>query len=156
MVGLLNAPRGTRLYHRLKKENRLLEGFTGNNLNININFVPKMNYEELVDGYKHILNTIYSPKQYYERVGAFLKEYNPPKINRLPQLGWHHIEGLSKSIWFLGFREKGRRYYWKLILSTLLKKPRAFPLTISLSVFGFHFRKVAESLINTPVGDTPA
>ncbi|GAG18601.1 unnamed protein product, partial [marine sediment metagenome] len=29
MVGLLNAPRGTRLYQRLKQENRLLIGFTG-------------------------------------------------------------------------------------------------------------------------------
>jgi len=44
MVGLLNAPRGTKLYQRLKKENRLLKVFTGNNTDININFVPKMNY----------------------------------------------------------------------------------------------------------------
>jgi len=31
MVGLLNAPRGTRLYERMKKENRLIVGFTGDN-----------------------------------------------------------------------------------------------------------------------------
>jgi len=154
MVGLLNAPRGTRLYQRLKKENRLLDGFTGNNTAISINFIPKMNYETLINGYKHILNTIYAPKQYYERVEAFIKEYRPPKINRLPQLGWHHIEGFYKTVWFLGIRGKGRRYFWKLIISTLFKYPRAFPLSISLSVFGFHFRKVAEQLSDTPVKDT--
>ncbi|GAI58909.1 unnamed protein product, partial [marine sediment metagenome] len=31
MVGLLNAPQGTQLYQRLKKENRLLKGFSGDN-----------------------------------------------------------------------------------------------------------------------------
>jgi radical SAM superfamily enzyme YgiQ (UPF0313 family) len=146
MVGLLNAPRGTRLYHRLKDENRLLKDITGDNTDYSINFVPKMNYETLVSGYRNIVHTIYSPKHYYERVKTFLSEYNPPKVNKAPQLKFHHIEGLFKSIWFLGIKEKGRRYYWRLILSTLFKKPRAFPLSVSLSVFGFHFRKVAERL----------
>ncbi|UCD09552.1 MAG: B12-binding domain-containing radical SAM protein [Dehalococcoidales bacterium] len=146
MVGLLNAPRGTRLYHRLKDENRLLKDITGDNTDYSINFVPKMNYETLINGYRNIVHTIYSPKHYYERVKTFLREYNPPKVNKAPQLRFHHIEGLFKSIWFLGIKEKGRRYYWRLILSTLFQKPRAFPLSVSLSVFGFHFRKVAERL----------
>jgi len=154
MVGLLNAPRGTRLYQRLKKEDRLLHGFTGNNTDIAINFIPKMNYETLINGYKHILETIYAPKQYYERVWAFLKEYKPPKLDRVPHIHLYLLEGFFKSIWFLGIRGKGRRYYWKLVLSTLFKYPRAFPLTISLSVFGFHFRKVAERLSNTRIEDT--
>lgn len=153
MVGLLNAPRGTRLYHRLKDENRLLKDITGDNTDYSINFVPKMNYETLINGYRNIVHTIYSPKQYYERVKTFLREYNPPKINKAPQLRLHHIEGLFKSIWFLGIKEKGRRYYWRLILSTLFKKPRAFPLSVSLSVFGFHFRKVAERLNTNQLED---
>ena len=151
MVGLLNAPRGTRLYHRLKKENRILDGFSGNNTDINMNFVPRMNYETLVDGYKHILDTIYAPKQYYERVWSFIKEYNPPRLKRVRQIKLSLLEGFVKSIWFLGIRGKGRRYYWKLFISTLFKYPRAFPLSISLSVFGFHFRKVAERLSNTSI-----
>jgi len=153
MVGLLNAPFGTRLYQRLKREGRLLNSFTGNNTDFSINFIPKMGYDKLIHGYKHIMKTIYSPKQYYERVKTFLHEYNPPKINRAPQLKLQHIQGLFKSIWFLGIKEKGRRYYWRLILSTLFKKPRAFPLSVSLSVFGFHFRKVAERLNTNQLED---
>jgi radical SAM superfamily enzyme YgiQ (UPF0313 family) len=153
MVGLLNAPRGTRLYHRLKDEDRLLNDISGDNTDYSINFVPKMNYETLISGYRNIVHTIYSPKHYYERVKTFLREYNPPKINKAPQLRFHHIEGLFKSIWFLGIKEKGRRYYWRLILSTLFKKPRAFPLSVSLSVFGFHFRKVAERLNTNQLED---
>ncbi|UCH42399.1 MAG: DUF4070 domain-containing protein [Dehalococcoidales bacterium] len=154
MVGLLNAPRGTRLYQRLNKEGRLLRGsFTGDNTDCSMNFIPKMNYETLISGYKNILNTIYAPKQYYERVWTFLKEYNKPKNRplRISAVRFYHVGAFVKSIWFLGIREKGRRYYWKLLLSTLLKRPQSFHLSIGLSVFGFHFRRVAAKFDSIPV-----
>jgi len=37
MVGLLNAPRGTRLYQRLKNEKRLVETFSGDNTDLSLN-----------------------------------------------------------------------------------------------------------------------
>ena len=152
MVGLLNAPRGTKLYQRLKQENRLLKAFTGNNTDCSLNFVPKMNHETLINGYRHILDTIYSPKQYYQRIKTFLGEYKPPgKITGKMQV--HHITGFLMSIWFLGVREKGRRYYWKLFISTLLRYPQKFPLSMSLAVYGYHFRKVVEKYISLPVED---
>ena len=154
MVGLLNAPRGTRLYQRLKQENRLLKGSSGNNTDCSLNFIPKMDSETLINGYKSILNTIYSPKHYYERVKIFLKEYQPRKRSRVSRLQFYHIRALIKSMWFLGIREKGRRYYWKLFASTLLRHPQSFPLSITLAVYGFHFRKVAEKYINMPVEET--
>jgi radical SAM superfamily enzyme YgiQ (UPF0313 family) len=150
MVGLLNAPRGTRLYQRLNQENRLLKGISGDNTDCSINFIPKMDYEILINGYKHILNTIYSPKQYYERVKIFFKEYQP-QGKGWSKIEFNHLKGLVKSMWILGVKEKGRRYYWKLFVSTLLKNPRTFPLSISLAVYGFHFRKVVEKYISTPV-----
>jgi len=150
MVGLLNAPLGTRLYHRLKKENRLIKAFTGDNTDCSLNFIPKMDHETLINGYKHILNTIYSPGHYYERVKTFLREYKP-RGEIAGRLQFYHLRAFVKSIWFLGIREKGRRYYWKLFLSTLLKQPRKFPLAISLSVYGYHFRKVTERYISLPL-----
>ncbi|GAH17422.1 unnamed protein product, partial [marine sediment metagenome] len=73
MVGLLNAPRGTRLYQRLVKEDRLLKDVSGDNTDLSINFIPKMNYEALISGYKRVLRTIYSPKHYYERIQTLLR-----------------------------------------------------------------------------------
>ena len=143
MVGLLQAPKGTKLYQRLKRENRLLRDISGDNMDCSINFIPKMNYETLIDGYKKILNTIYSPKQYYERVKVFLKEYKPQE-KRWGKLQLCHISAFIKSIWFLGIKERGRRYYWKLLLSTLLRRPRLFPLSVSFAITGFHFRKIVE------------
>jgi radical SAM superfamily enzyme YgiQ (UPF0313 family) len=75
MVGLLNAPKGTRLFQRLKGENRLLKASTGDNTDYTLNFVPKMNPEILIRGYREILNTIYAPKNYYARIKTLLKEY---------------------------------------------------------------------------------
>jgi radical SAM superfamily enzyme YgiQ (UPF0313 family) len=149
MVGLLNAPRGTRLYQRLKQENRLLKDFSGDQMDYSsINFVPKMNYETLISGYKNILNTIYSPRQYHERIKTFLKEYKPQKRRKVSRPHFYQIRALIKSMWFLGVREKGRRYYWKLFVSTLLRRPRCFPLSVSLAVYGFHFRKVMEKYVS--------
>jgi radical SAM superfamily enzyme YgiQ (UPF0313 family) len=154
MVGLLNAPPQTKLYQRLKREKRLVKDFTGDNTDCSLNFIPKMKYETLMNGYKQIVKTIYSPRQYYERVTTFLKEYQPGK-RKAPLVQFHHVRAFFKSIWFLGVIDKGRRYYWKLFFATLLKQPKKFPMSISLSVYGYHFRKVAEKLVSIPVQSLP-
>ncbi|HID12159.1 MAG TPA: DUF4070 domain-containing protein, partial [Candidatus Latescibacteria bacterium] len=41
-------------------------------------------------------------------------------------------------------QERGRRYYWKLLFWTLARRPRLFSWAVTLSIYGFHFRKVTE------------
>ena len=143
MVGLLNAPTGTRLHKRMQEEGRLLNDFTGNNTDFSINFLPKMNSEILMDGYKKILNTIYSPKYYYERVLSFLKDFDPKK-KKVFHINFSYIQALIKSIFKLGIAGKERVYYWKLFFWSLFIKPRLFSLAILFSIYGFHFRKISE------------
>jgi radical SAM superfamily enzyme YgiQ (UPF0313 family) len=156
MGGLLNAPRGTRLYQRLKKENRLLEGISGDNTDCSMNFVPKMGREKLINGYRQVVTSIYSSKQYYSRVKTFLKEYKPRKRKGLPQLRFWHIRALLRSMWALGVLENDRWHYWRFFLSTLLKNPRSFPMSMALAVYGFHFRAIAPKYTKTPIGDARA
>lgn len=156
MVGLLNAPIGTRLYQRMKNENRLTKRITGDNTDCSINFIPKMNYDTLVNGYQNIINTIYSPKPFYERIGTFLREYHPKKERGSSHLHFWHIAALFKSMWFMGIKEKGRRYYWLLIFSTLVKRPRALPLSVTLSIYGFHFRQISRKLVSHPAQNVTA
>ncbi|MFC1947648.1 B12-binding domain-containing radical SAM protein [Chloroflexota bacterium] len=141
MVGLLNAPTGTKLYQRLKKEGRLLNTFTGNNTDFSLNFIPKMDNDKLLNGYQQILDTIYSPKEYYERIRTFLQEYKPPRTKPGKVQG-HQIKAFLKSIWYLGIKERGKRHYWKLFVSYLVKSPPKFARFILFSVYGYHFRKV--------------
>ncbi len=141
MVGLLNAPRGTRLYHRLVKENRLLRNISGDNTDLSINFIPKMNYGSLIKGYKKILRTIYSPKYYYERILTLFINFEPLQKKKF-QFRLYHLGAFLKSIWLLGVRGKGRIYYWKVLFWTLFRRPQLFPLAVTYSIYGFHFHKI--------------
>jgi len=141
MVGLLNAPHGTKLYNRLKQEGRLLKAATGDNTDFSINFIPKMNTEHLINGYRKILHTIYSPKHYYARMKRFLKEYHPPKA-RGGRFRFNHLKALIKSAVRLGIIGRERFQYWKIIFWSLFRRPKLLPLAITLSIYGFHFRKV--------------
>jgi hypothetical protein len=146
MVGLLNAPKGTKLYERLAGEGRLLENFSGDNTDLSINFIPKMNRETLIKGYRQILDTIYSPKQYYQRVMTFLKGYRLLKIG-VAYFHFSYVMAFFKSIVRLGIIGKERRYYWKLVLWSLFRRPRLFPMAITFSIYGFHFRKVYQDYL---------
>lgn len=148
MVGLLNAPRGTRLYRRLKHEKRLLSDFTGDNTDCTMNFIPRMERKRLMSGYKKVIDTIYAPKQYYERITTFLKEYRPVG-ERLVGLQFEHVKAFFKSVWYLGIVGKGRQYYWRLLAWTIARRPRSFSISIVLAIYGFHFRKVVEKYIIT-------
>ena len=141
MVGLLNAPRGTKLYHRIVKENRLLGNISGDNTDLSINFVPKMNYGSLINGYKKILRTIYSPKHYYKRILTLFRNFEPLQKKK-SQFRLYHLVAFLKSIWLLGIRSKGRIYYWKLLFWTLFRRPQLFPLAVTYSIYGFHFGKI--------------
>jgi hypothetical protein len=155
MVGLLNAPRGTRLYQRLKKENRLVKDFTGDNTDCSLNFVPKMKRETLIDGYKQILANIYAPKQYYQRIATFLKEYKPPQIRVMSAFRPYHILAALRVFWILGILDKGRRHFWHLFLHTLFHNPRLVPTSVNLAVFGLHFRKVADKVVASSMSPDP-
>jgi len=142
MVGLLQAPRGTRLYRRLKREGRLLDQMSGDNVDGTTNILPKMNLDTLREGYKSILRYIYSPEHYYQRVKTFLREYKPSKI-RSP-LKLEYILAFFRSIYRLGIIGKERGFYWKLLSWTLFRRPRLFPQAVTFAIYGHHFRKICE------------
>ena len=153
MVGILNAPRGTKLYKRIVQEGRLLKDISGDNTDYTTNIVPKMGFEKLNEGYRKIISGIYSPKPYHDRVKSFLKEYRPLKKKPFHfhpgHIRFHfgYSGAFFKSIWTLGIRDGERAHYWKLLLWSLFRRPRAFPMAITYAIYGFHFRKVFQSCL---------
>jgi radical SAM superfamily enzyme YgiQ (UPF0313 family) len=141
MVGLLNAPTGTKLYRRLEQEGRIITNATGDNTDFSLNFIPKMSSDTLVNGYRRILGTIYSPKNYYARVRKFLQEYRPPRQLQA-RFRFMYIRAMAQSVVRLGIIGRERYQYWKLFFWSLIRRPRLFPLAITLSIYGFHFRQV--------------
>jgi len=142
MVGLLQAPPGTRLYERLKQEGRLLNKMSGDNVDGTTNIIPRMDPEVLRQGYKSIMEHIYSPAHYYERVKTFLREYEPPKIK--VRLDFQHVMAFFRSVFRLGIFGRERRHYWNLLLWTLFRRPALFAEAVTFAIYGYHFRKVCE------------
>ena len=142
MVGLLQAPSGTRLYERLKKEGRLLGRMSGDNVDGTTNIIPNMDPEIFREGYKRILRHIYSPENYYKRIKTLFREYKAPKIKG--KITLDHILGLITSIYYLGILGKERGQFWHLLFWTTLHRRELFPLAVTLAVYGHHFRKVSE------------
>ena len=141
MVGLLTALPKTKLYQRLKETGRLIKESSGSNTGVDMNFHPKMNMDVLMEGYKKIVKTIYSPKQYYARVKTFLKEFRPP-LRKVPKLHLYYIKALFVSIWYSGIKNSGKKYYWNLFFWSVFKRPSVFPYVIGTSITRMHFSKL--------------
>lgn len=145
MVGLLQAPYGTALYQRMQTEGRLVNEMSGDNADGCTNIVPKMDLRDLKQGYRQILEDIYSPRPYYQRVRNFLLEYTPGPASS--HLEGQEILAFFRSVYWLGIIGKERSEYWKLFFWALFKHPKKFAMAITLSIYGFHFSKVFEQHI---------
>jgi len=141
MVGLLNAPKNTKLYKRLEAENRLTTEATGNNTDYSMNFIPRMNSHELVNGYKKIIHDIYTTKPYYKRIRRLLLNYQP-SFKQPAKIDFVALKGFFRSILIIGVVHKGRRDYWKLLIWTLLWRRALLVDAVTFSIYGYHFRKV--------------
>ncbi|RLB14145.1 MAG: B12-binding domain-containing radical SAM protein [Deltaproteobacteria bacterium] len=140
MVGLLQAPVGTRLYERLKREGRLLGNMSGDT-DGTTNIIPRMDPNLLAEGYRYIMRYIYSPRNYYKRVRVFLKEYQGAKA-KIP-LDFNRFLALIHSSIRLGIIGRERFQYWKTLLWTLIRRPRLLDYAITFAIYGYHFRRVA-------------
>ncbi|MCX8108132.1 MAG: B12-binding domain-containing radical SAM protein [Verrucomicrobiae bacterium] len=144
MVGLLQALPQTRLYQRLAREGRLLANSTGNNTASALNFVTRLNREDLIRGYRELMRRLYEPRTYYDRIMTFLREHKPRGPTSPPS--WSDIKAFFKSFWVLGVCNRGRRAFWQFCLRTLIERPRQFRHAMELAIMGYHYRRVAEEL----------
>ena len=142
MVGLLQAPVGTQLYQRMLRDGRIRNIYSGDNVDGETNIIPKMDLNQLKAGYRKILDSIYSAKGFYTRVRTFLQDYKP--VRHPVTLQWAEIAAFLTSIFEIGIKSEERWHYWRLFFWTLFHFPKKFPLAITFTIYGYHFRKVNE------------
>jgi radical SAM superfamily enzyme YgiQ (UPF0313 family) len=140
MVGLLQAPVGTKLHKRMEKEGRLVGTFSGNNSGATTNIIPHMNIDTLLAGYHEVVKHIYSPGNYYARAKTFLKEYKAPRFTS--PLSFNHLWAFLRSAIQLGLFGRESVHYWRLLTWTLFHRPKLLSQAVTLSIYGYHFRKV--------------
>ena len=103
-----------------------------------MNFLPKMDYKVLIEGYKKIIRDIYEPKAYYTRVRTFLRNYRiPNKFNRM--FSKAYIRTIFMVFYKLGIKRGVRRHFWKLLMWTLFRRPRLIPHALTMAIYGAHF-----------------
>jgi len=145
MVGLLTALPQTKLYKRLSNANRITNESSANNTSFStMNFKPKMEIKTLFSGYKRIFETIYNPRDYNERIKIFIREFKPPKRKVLRiKIQKFHLRALFGSMWYLGIKNSGRKYFWLLLLWVSVKYPGLIPYAIGYSLMGTHLRSLS-------------
>ncbi len=145
MVGLLQAPPGTRLYERLASEQRVSKNFSGDTVDGRTNIIPTMGLERLIDGYRAIMKQIYSPRRYYQRIRSILKDLKAP-VATTPA-DFQRLLAFFRAGLRLGIFGKERYQYWYLLMWTITQRPRLMPLAVTLAIYGYHYRKICELYI---------
>ncbi len=142
MIGLLTAIPGTRLYTRLEEEGRMLFKSSGDNTDVDgsLNFITRMDRTKIIEGYRWVMNSVYSPEMYYNRILAFLRTYRPRAKTYLEN---SDLMIFARSLWYLGIVDnKSRNYYWKLLRKALSNYSDAFGEIVTMEIYGYHFRKL--------------
>ena len=145
MVGLLSALPNTQLWRRLKTEGRLLRESLGSNTLLDMNFIPRMETQELLDGYRRILETIYSPREYFNRVQTFLSQLGTATHTPIV---FSDVLAVVRSLWKQGLLSNYRKEYWKFMAQTMRSHRRHLDKALTLAIMGHHFFELTGSVLS--------
>lgn len=142
MVGTVQAQPGAPLWDRLVQTGRHPWRSRSNTAFLP-NFPTIMDSKILAAGFVKILETIYSPRKYYERIRSFRQDYGI--LNRPPKkLSFTDFVAFMRANFWIGLLGGPQLscYYWKSLLETLLsEKRRAFADVVAFWIYEFHFKR---------------
>ena len=145
MVGLLNALPDTQLWKRLEREGRLLGEASGNNTECELNFKTRLDPAFLIQGYQTIMRTIYSPREYYERVLVSMKrtaqQFSEPNHYGV----FRAVTALTRILLKLGVLDRERKEFWRFFTKALLKHRTRIAESLRHAAMGYHFRKLSDA-----------
>ena len=148
-IYMLAAIKGTDLYERLKRENRLLDA-SGETNEVNamaLNFKPEMDPETLIRGYRRVTATLYDPtlENYFKRCQTLLEHLKPVT---------HLLKPRSQNALYLDLMGVHRQLssiqrpaYGKFIAKITKDHPRMLPEAIRLAALGYHFERITRQQI---------
>jgi len=143
---LLNALPDTQLWRRLEREGRLLgNDATGNNTVCTLNFKTRMDPAFLIQGYQRIMQTIYSPREYYERALVSMKRTAHEFTERPHYNALNAAASFTRILFKLGVFDRERKEFWRFFTKTLLKHRNRFAESMRLAAMGYHFRKLSDA-----------
>ena len=157
MVGLLAALPGTPLHERLRNAGRLVPQDrygAGEDQCGETNVVTVLPRQELLEGYRRVLETVYSPGDYFERCLGMLSRL-PGPVSQIDPI--HEKLSLSqklvliaRSLWKLprGYRRESLRFLW----TTLRRFPEQFPTALAHVFTGLHMYRFTYENVSPRLG----
>jgi radical SAM superfamily enzyme YgiQ (UPF0313 family) len=142
MIGLLSALPGTALSRRLEREGRLRELPSGDQFE-RPNFIPAMDEEVLLRGYRRLMAETYSTGGYYHQCGLLLDQV---ALQRRP-LRQGALRALARAIWQIGVRGARRGSFWRLLGRGILRGPAAVSHALVLAIIGEHMIRYTEEVV---------
>ncbi|MEW6496740.1 MAG: B12-binding domain-containing radical SAM protein, partial [Cyanobacteriota bacterium] len=147
LFSMLQALPNTALWHRLKKEGRLIEGRQEADIRQTtlINFVPTRPVEELAREYVNCFWELYEPDRYLARVYRHFINMKPTphkakfKIPELPD-----IRALFIICWRQGLKRNTRFQFWRQLFSIIRKNPGVFDHYLTNCAHIEHFMEYRE------------
>ena len=140
LIGLLGALKGTDLYRRLESENRLLDVSIGTSSTA-LNFVPEMEPEVLIEGFRRVTASVYDPtlENYFQRCLTFFEHLTPVPHLHKPR------NKIALYTDIMGLRRKLSNQQFPALVEFIGKvtkrHPRMLPEAIRLAALGYHFEK---------------
>jgi radical SAM superfamily enzyme YgiQ (UPF0313 family) len=157
MVGLLTALPNTQLSRRLKSEGRLHSDFDvigerhGDQCTGGLNFVTQRPRRDILMDYRTILEKIYDPAVFFERVlsvGLALEIPNLP-VKILPKVIMHELTSLARLTWRVTVRmPKIRSHFWRTFFACALRNPRALDFVGIMTAFYLHLGTFSQHVID--------
>jgi radical SAM superfamily enzyme YgiQ (UPF0313 family) len=145
MVGLLNALPDTQLWKRLEREGRLLGEASGNNTTCSLNFKTRMDPTMLIQGYQSIMQTIYSPREYYQRALDSMKRTAQQFVEPQHYNVVSAVTAFVRVMLKLGIIDGERKEFWRFFTQALVKHHDKLAETLRLAAMGYHFRKLNDA-----------
>jgi radical SAM superfamily enzyme YgiQ (UPF0313 family) len=140
IFSMLQALPDTALWHRLKKEGRLMEDVANINQTTLMNFMPTRPLEEVTREYIRGFWQLYDPKNYLNRTYRhFLKLGAPRHKAKLRKVTWKVLRAFLTVCWRQGVVRETRWLFWHHLFSILKRNPSVFEHYLSVCALNEHF-----------------
>jgi len=153
MFSMLQALPNTELWHRLKKEERLLNLEGCGNQTALMNFIPTRPIEEIAKEYVTAFWQLYDPQIYLDRTFRYFQKLgNPQKKLKSFKVNLRDIPALLILCWRQGILRKTRGKFWVYLFNILRHQPTQINSYLTACGFIEHFfeyRLIVREEINT-------
>ncbi|NCJ07467.1 DUF4070 domain-containing protein [Synechococcales cyanobacterium C] len=142
LFSMLQALPDTALWHRLKKEGRLLDESKVGNLNQTtlLNFIPTRPIEDIAREYVTSFWELYDPGRYLDRTYRHFMTMGKPHCKpAIGNVNLKLVQGILKLFWRQGVWRKTRWKFWHHLFSLLQHNPGVWNRYLATCAYAEHF-----------------